>query len=65
MSALLPSYYLWMVVLLPYAGALIAPLLANAPKVRNLMAVLFSFVAALFALLLLIPILQAFHGYRR
>src|SRR5712691_11599112 len=58
MSALLPSYYLWMVVLLPYAGALIAPLLAKAPKARNLMAVLFSFVAALFALLLLIPILQ-------
>ena len=58
LSALLPSYYLWMVVLLPYAGALIAPLLAKAPKARNLLAVLFSFVAALYALLLLIPILQ-------
>ncbi|TLY13990.1 MAG: NADH-quinone oxidoreductase subunit L [Thaumarchaeota archaeon] len=58
LSALLPSYYLWMVVLLPYAGALIAPLLAKAPKARNLLAVLFSFLAALFALLLLLPILQ-------
>ena len=58
LSALLPSYYLWMVVLLPYAGALIAPLLAKSPKARNLLAVLFSFVAALYALLLLIPILQ-------
>jgi len=54
----LPSYYLWMVTLLPYAGALITPLVARVPRVRDLLAVTFSFVAAIFALLLLLPILQ-------
>ncbi len=47
-----------MVTLLPYAGALIMPLVARVPRVRDLLAVLFSFVAAIFALLLLLPILQ-------
>ncbi len=47
-----------MVTLLPYAGALITPLVARVPRVRDLLAVLFSFVAAIFALLLLLPIMQ-------
>jgi NADH-quinone oxidoreductase subunit L len=58
LSAALPSYYLWMVALLPYAGALITPVVARVPRVRDLLAILFSFVAAIFAVLLLLPILQ-------
>ena len=57
LSITLPSYYLWMVILLPYAGALLAPLLARTPRVRNLAAVLFSFLGAVFAFLLLAPII--------
>lgn len=47
-----------MVTLLPYAGALITPLVARIPRVRDLLAILFSFLAAIFAFLLLLPILQ-------
>jgi NADH-quinone oxidoreductase subunit L len=54
LSAPLASYYLWLVILLPYAGALLAPLLAKTPKVRNLAAVAFSFLSAFFASLVLV-----------
>jgi NADH-quinone oxidoreductase subunit L len=48
-----------MVIIFPYAGALIAPILAKVPKVRDYSAVFFSFLSAAFALLLLLPILQS------
>lgn len=46
-----------MIILLPYAGALLAPLLSRTPKVRNLSAVLFSFLSAVFASIFLAPII--------
>jgi len=58
LSVAVPSYYLWMVILLPYAGALLTPLFARIPRVRDLAAAFFSFLAAVFASLLLAPILQ-------
>ena len=58
LSTALPSYYLWMVILLPYAGALLAPLLARAPRVRNLAAVALSLLGAVFAFLTLVPFIQ-------
>ncbi|MDA4117702.1 MAG: NADH-quinone oxidoreductase subunit L [Thaumarchaeota archaeon] len=58
-TASLPSIYLWLVVIFPFAGALLTPLLAKAgKKVRDYGAVLFSGLSALFAVLLLIPVLQ-------
>jgi NADH-quinone oxidoreductase subunit L len=47
-----------MVILLPYAGALLAPILAKTPKVRNLVAVAFSFLSAVFAFLVLVPFIE-------
>jgi NADH-quinone oxidoreductase subunit L len=53
-----PSFSIWMVILLPYAGAILTSLLSRAGRVRDLIAVLFSFLSASFALYLLLPILQ-------
>lgn len=47
-----------MVFLLPNAGALVTPLLAKLPKVRDYVSVLTSLVSALFAFLLILPVLQ-------
>ncbi len=58
MSVAIPSYYIWMVFVLPFVGAIITPLLAKAPRIRNYMAVLVSFLSAVFALYLLLPFLQ-------
>jgi NADH-quinone oxidoreductase subunit L len=54
MSAFLSSYYLWLVIFLPYTGAVLSPVLAKAPKARNLVAVTFSFLSAVFASLVLV-----------
>ena len=53
-----PSIYLWLVMILPFAGALLTPLLSKAPRVRNLTAVAFAGGSALSALVGLLPVLQ-------
>ncbi|MDA4122778.1 MAG: NADH-quinone oxidoreductase subunit L [Thaumarchaeota archaeon] len=57
MADMIPSYYFWMVFILPLVGAAITPLTGRS-RVRDYLAVLFSLVSALFALLLLLPVLQ-------
>ena len=58
-TASLPSIYVWLVVIFPFVGALLTPLLARlGGKVRDYAAVAFSGLSALFAFLLLIPVLQ-------
>jgi len=56
-SEMIPSYYLWMVFVVPFVGALVVPLTGKS-RARDYIAVAFALVSALFALLLLIPILQ-------
>ncbi len=58
-TASLPSVYVWLVVIFPLVGALLTPLLSKlGSKVRDYAAVGFSALSALFAFLLLIPVLQ-------
>jgi NADH-quinone oxidoreductase subunit L len=57
MIASVPSYYLWMIILFPYAGAMLSPVLAKTARIRNLVAVACSLISAIFALLVLAPVL--------
>ncbi len=52
-----PSYAVWMIFIAPFVGALLTPLTGRS-RLRDYVAVAFSLVSALFALYLLIPILQ-------
>jgi NADH-quinone oxidoreductase subunit L len=56
-SVAVPSYYVWMVFIAPFIGALITPLTGRS-RLRDYTAVAFSLVSGLFALALLLPILQ-------
>src|ERR1039458_774240 len=56
-SVAIPSYFVWMVFIAPFIGALIAPLTGRS-RLRDYIAVAFSLASALFALALLLPILQ-------
>jgi NADH-quinone oxidoreductase subunit L len=58
MTVMIPSYYVWMIFILPFVGSVITPLLSKAPKARDYVAVLFSFLSAAFALFLLLPVIQ-------
>lgn len=57
MSYAIPSYYVWLIFILPYAGALATAALRKAGRVRDYVAVASSLLSALFALDLLIPVL--------
>ncbi len=58
-TASIPSIYLWLVLVFPFLGALLTPLLARlGGRVRDYAAVAFSGLSALFAFLLLMPVLQ-------
>jgi NADH-quinone oxidoreductase subunit L len=56
-AVMIPSYYVWMVFIVPFVGALVAPLTGKT-RARDYIAVLFALVSALFTLLLLLPILE-------
>ncbi len=58
MAAALPSIYPWLVIIFPFAGALIMPLLSRTGKLKDYVAVLFSALSALSALAMLLPVLQ-------
>ena len=53
----IPSYFVWLIFLLPYAGTLAAPLTGRG-RIRDVAAVLFSFLSAIFALVLLVPVIE-------
>jgi NADH-quinone oxidoreductase subunit L len=58
-TASIPSIYVWLVVIFPFVGALLTPLLSRlGRKVRDYAAVGFAGLSALFAFLLLIPVLR-------
>ncbi len=56
-TASVPSIYFWLVIILPFAGALLTPLLSKLGRLRDYAAVLFTGLSALFAFILLIPVL--------
>jgi NADH-quinone oxidoreductase subunit L len=58
-SASVPSIYLWLVIMFPLAGALLTPLFSIlGRRLRDYLAVAFTALSALFAFLLLIPVLE-------
>ena len=57
MSYAIPSYYVWLVFILPYAGALATAALRKAGRIKDFVAVASSLLSALFALDLLVPVL--------
>jgi NADH-quinone oxidoreductase subunit L len=56
-SEMVPSYGIWLVFILPFLGALLMPVVGKS-RLRDFLAVAFSLVSAVFALALLIPVLQ-------
>ncbi len=57
MSYSVPSYFIWLVFILPYAGAMVTALLRKAGRAKDFIAVAFAFLSALFASSLIIPVL--------
>ena len=58
MSFAIPSYFVWMIFILPFIGALATVALRKAGRLGNYVAAAFSFLSALFAFTMLIPILE-------
>ena len=57
LSFAIPSYFIWLVFILPFAGALLTAALRKTGRVAQLVSVAFSFLSASFALTMLYPIL--------
>ena len=58
MSFAIPSYFVWLIFILPYLGALVTVALRKAGRVGDYAAAAFTFVSALFALTMLLPLLE-------
>ena len=58
MSFAIPSYFVWLIFILPYAGALVTVSLRKAGRLGDYAAAAFAFMSALFAFALLLPVLQ-------
>ncbi len=57
MTYIIPSYFVWLIFVLPFIGALATAALRKAGRVSNYVAVAFSFVSAAFAFIMLLPTL--------
>ena len=58
MSFEVSSYFVWLIFILPYIGALVTVALRKMGRVGDYAAAAFAFLSALFALTMLIPVLQ-------
>ncbi|MDA4125106.1 MAG: NADH-quinone oxidoreductase subunit L [Thaumarchaeota archaeon] len=58
MTFVIPSYFVWLIFILPYAGALLTVALRKAGRPANVVSVAFSFLSAAFALSMLLPLLE-------
>jgi len=54
----IPSYFIWLIFILPFAGALVTVALRKAGRLGDYAAAAFALLSALFAFSLLIPVLQ-------
>ncbi|HKT21819.1 MAG TPA: NADH-quinone oxidoreductase subunit L [Nitrososphaerales archaeon] len=54
----IPSYFVWLIFILPYVGALVTVALRRVGRLGDFTAVVFSFLSAAFALTMLVPVLQ-------
>ncbi len=58
MSFAIPSYFVWLIFILPYVGALVTVALRKAGRLGDYAATGFAFLSALFAFTMLVPVLQ-------
>jgi NADH-quinone oxidoreductase subunit L len=58
MTFSIPSYFVWLVFVLPFVGSLVTVALRKAGKVGSYAAVAFSFLSASFAFTMLLPVLE-------
>ena len=58
MTFAIPSYFVWLIFILPYLGALVTLGLRKAGRLGDYAAVAFSFLSAAFALTMLVPVLE-------
>jgi len=58
LSAPIPSYAIWMIFILPFVGALLTAAMRKAGRVKDFVAPVFALLSALFALQMLLPVLQ-------
>jgi NADH-quinone oxidoreductase subunit L len=58
MTFVIPSYSVWLIFILPYAGALLTVALRKTGRPANIVSVGFSFLSAGFALTMLLPLLE-------
>ena len=58
MTFAIPSYFVWLIFILPYAGALTTVALRRFGRAGDYVAAAFAFLSALFAFTLLLPVLQ-------
>jgi NADH-quinone oxidoreductase subunit L len=54
----IPSYYFWLIWIIPFVGCLVTTMMGKLGKARDYAAVLFSFVSAVFSSLVLLPVLE-------
>ncbi len=58
MTFAIPSYFVWLIFILPYIGALVTVALRRTGRLGDYAAVAFALLSALFAFTMLIPVLQ-------
>ena len=58
MSYAIPSYFVWLIFALPFAGALVTVALRKAGRLGDYAAVAFSFLSAVFATTMVLPFLE-------
>jgi NADH-quinone oxidoreductase subunit L len=58
MTFVIPSYFVWLVFILPYVGALITVALRKSGRLGDYTAVVFSLLSALFAFTMVLPLLD-------
>ncbi len=58
MTMMIPSYFVWLVFILPYVGALVTVALRKAGRIGDYVAVVFSFISAALAFTMLLPVLE-------
>jgi len=58
MALVIPSYIIWLIFIFPYIGALVTVALRKVGRIGDFAAVVFAFLSAVCALVMLIPVLQ-------
>jgi NADH-quinone oxidoreductase subunit L len=58
MAFIIPSYFIWLIFILPYVGALVTVALRRAGRIGDYAAAAFAFVSAVFAFTMLLPLLE-------